>query len=178
MKNIGNVPGERLAGIMADIFHKVQHGGITVDELALFAQRKNPFEFERNEHGHIVLSLTGLDLTGEQEIARHRAWQKAKMNDGVKSCLLSQNDDGYDKNHHLAAIRASFARFVMMVSGGSLRLGVILTTTGAVLVRWLSSFPQVEFGHRSFALALGSLALGSAFARGFFFAHTKRACLL
>ena len=43
MKNIGNVPGERLAGIMADIFHKIQHGSITVDELALVAQRKNPF---------------------------------------------------------------------------------------------------------------------------------------
>lgn len=103
MKNTGNVPGERLAELMAGIFHKIQHGRITVDELELFAQRKNPFafEFERNEHGHIVLTITGLALTGAEEIERHLASPDGKMTGLAKSCLLSQNDEDYDRNHRL-----------------------------------------------------------------------------
>ncbi|OGG58963.1 hypothetical protein A3C89_03700 [Candidatus Kaiserbacteria bacterium RIFCSPHIGHO2_02_FULL_50_50] len=58
-------------------------------------------EFERNEHGHVVLTLTGLNLTGEQEIARHLASPDAKMCDWAMSCLLSKNSDGYDAKHRL-----------------------------------------------------------------------------
>ena len=43
MKTIGNLPGERLAGLWADLAHKVQKGKISLDEIALFNQRKNPF---------------------------------------------------------------------------------------------------------------------------------------
>lgn len=35
---------ERLAGLSADFFHKLLTGNITLDEFALFMQRKNPFE--------------------------------------------------------------------------------------------------------------------------------------
>lgn len=102
MVTIGTLPGERLAGLSADIFHKVQKGIITLDELALFAQRKNPFAFERNEHGHIVLTITGLDLTGEQEVERLIA-AGFRVGDWAKSCLISTKADSYDKKHRLVA---------------------------------------------------------------------------
>lgn len=44
MANAVTLPGERLAGLSADLFHKLQSGNLTLDELALFNQRKNPFE--------------------------------------------------------------------------------------------------------------------------------------
>jgi len=102
MVNIGTLPDERMAGLSADLFHKLQSGALTLDELALFCKRRNPFGFERNEHGHVVLTITGLDLTGAQEIKRLDA---AKYNLGMyfKQCLLSTAADSYDKNHRLVA---------------------------------------------------------------------------
>lgn len=100
MGNIGTLPGKRLAGLSADLFHKLQSGNLTEDELALFLQRKNPFAFERNEHGHIVFNIIGIDLTGEQEIERLFA-VGFRISDWAKSCLLSRAADGYDKNHRL-----------------------------------------------------------------------------
>lgn len=44
MANAVILPGERLAGLSADLFHKVQKGNITLDELDHFLKRKNPFE--------------------------------------------------------------------------------------------------------------------------------------
>ena len=102
MSIIGTLPGDRLAGLLADTCHKIQHGGLTLDELALFNQCKNPFEFERNEHGHIVFTVTGLDLIGEQEVERLTA-AGFRVSDCAKSCLLSIKKDGYDKNHRLVA---------------------------------------------------------------------------
>src|SRR5438552_3599490 len=49
MKNIGTLPGERLAGLSADLFHKVQKGKITLDELDRFLKRENPFEATSQE---------------------------------------------------------------------------------------------------------------------------------
>lgn len=43
MANAVTLPGERLAGLSADLFHKLQSGNLTLDELALFNQRKNSF---------------------------------------------------------------------------------------------------------------------------------------
>ena len=46
MKNmIGSVPAEdlRLAGMLEDVMHKLRKGGLTLDELDSFRQRKNPF---------------------------------------------------------------------------------------------------------------------------------------
>lgn len=102
MNTIGTLPGKRLAGLSADLFHKLQSGSLTEDELALFVQRKNPFAFERNEHGHIVLTVTGLDLTGEQEVERLIA-AGFRVSDWAKSCLTSTKADGYDKKHRLVA---------------------------------------------------------------------------
>jgi hypothetical protein len=63
-------------------------------------EHRNPFDFERNEHGHVVLTFTGLDLTGVVEVERlTNAGYRA--NDWAKSCFLSTRDDSYDKHHRL-----------------------------------------------------------------------------
>lgn len=108
MGNIGTLPGERLAGLSADLFHKLQAGSLTLDELALFTQRKNPFaleQFERNEHGHIIVTITGLDLTGAQEIERLEA-AKYRIGDYARQMLTSTKPDGYDAKHLLVAGQA------------------------------------------------------------------------
>lgn len=61
-----------------------------------------PSQFERNEHGHIVLTFDALDLTGKQEVERLTA-AGFRLTDWAKSCLLSKKKDGYDKNHRLVA---------------------------------------------------------------------------
>lgn len=104
MANIGTLPGDRLAGLSADLFHKLQKGVITLEEFALFNQRKNPFTFERNEHGHVVLTFTGLDLTGAAEIERLEA-ANFRVGNYAKSCFISTKDDSYDKHHHLVGGR-------------------------------------------------------------------------
>ncbi|MBX4206523.1 hypothetical protein KW784_01930 [Candidatus Parcubacteria bacterium] len=60
--------------------------------------------FERNEHGHVVLTFAGLDLAGAAEVDR---LQKAgfRVSDWAKSCLLSTKKDGYDKHHRLESGR-------------------------------------------------------------------------
>ncbi len=40
---VGDVPGN-LLGMLADLLHKIQHGIITVQELARFLKRENPFK--------------------------------------------------------------------------------------------------------------------------------------
>jgi hypothetical protein len=58
--------------------------------------------FERNEHGHVVVTITGLDLTGKQEVERLEA-AGYRVSDYAKSCFRSTAKDGYDKNHRLVA---------------------------------------------------------------------------
>jgi len=100
MATIGNLPGERLAGLTADLFHKIQHGKLSLDELALFTQRKNPFVWERNQNGHVVLTITGLDLTGAAEVDRLKE-QKYNVGNLATSCFKSTKADSYDQNHRL-----------------------------------------------------------------------------
>jgi hypothetical protein len=59
---------------------------------------------QRNEHGHLIVKVTGLDLTGTQEIARLEA-AGYRLGNYAKSCLQSTAADGYDKNHRLVAGR-------------------------------------------------------------------------
>ncbi|MEK7566909.1 MAG: hypothetical protein AAB527_02130 [Patescibacteria group bacterium] len=56
--------------------------------------------FERNEHGHITLSITGLALTGAEEVDRLTT-AGFRVSKWAKSCLTSTRADGYDKNHRL-----------------------------------------------------------------------------
>jgi len=104
MVNIGTLPGERLAGLSADLFHKLQKGIITLDQLTMFNQLKNPFAIERNEQGHVVLTFTGLNLTGAAEIERLEA-ASYRVSNYAKPCMLSSKEDGYDKHHRLEAGR-------------------------------------------------------------------------
>ena len=91
------------ASQLKELFRQIDDQSLGHAEMQAFIEHRNPFAFERNEHGHIVLTITGLDLTGEQEIARHLASPNAKITDWAKSCLLSKNDDSYDKNNRLVA---------------------------------------------------------------------------
>ena len=104
MVNIGTLPGERLAGLSADLFHKLQKGIITLDQLAMFNQLKNPFAIERNEQGHVVLTFTGLNLMGAAEIERLEA-ASYRVSNYAKPCMLSSKEDSYDKHHRLEADR-------------------------------------------------------------------------
>lgn len=60
------------------------------------------FAFDRNEHGHIILTIAGLDLTGKQEVERLLA-AGYRMSDYAKQCLTSTAADSYDANHRLKA---------------------------------------------------------------------------
>ncbi len=68
----------------------------------LYLERRNPFAFERNEHGHVVVTFVGLELTGAEEVARLSA-AKYDVRPYAKSCLLSTRDDSYDRHHRLVA---------------------------------------------------------------------------
>ena len=58
--------------------------------------------FERNEHGHVVITITGLDLAGAAEIKRLEDAGYC-VGDYAKSCFTSTEADDYDKNHRLVA---------------------------------------------------------------------------
>jgi len=65
-----------------------------------YLEKRDPFAFERNEHGHVILTFTGLDLTGVAEVK----WLEAgdyRVGDYAKSCFLSTRDDSYDLHHRL-----------------------------------------------------------------------------
>jgi hypothetical protein len=99
------IPSECLASLAADLFYKVQKGLITLDELARFVQRQNPFSpstWELNEHGHIVLNIRGLDLTGAQELVRLRE-NGYHFDECNTLCFRGKGKDSYDRCHRLIA---------------------------------------------------------------------------
>ena len=92
---------ELLARIASDLAHDNSNGDYW--HAHYNSVRKEGFpapQFERNEHGHIVLTFDGLDLTGEQEIERLNE-AGFRVSDWAKSCLTSKKKDGYDKCHRL-----------------------------------------------------------------------------
>ncbi|RNJ51394.1 hypothetical protein [Methylocystis hirsuta] len=64
----------------------------------------SPGQPQKNEHGHLIVKVTGLDLTGAQEVERLRA-AGYRIGDYARSCLLSSAPDSYDANHRLVAGR-------------------------------------------------------------------------
>jgi hypothetical protein len=58
--------------------------------------------FARNEYGHVIITITGLNLTGADEIKRLEE-AGYRVGDYAKSCFASTETDDYDKNHHLVA---------------------------------------------------------------------------
>lgn len=102
MANAVNLPGDRLAGLLQDQLAKLRAGNLSIDQLDAFVQHKNPFAFERNEHGHVVITFAGLDLTGAEEISQFET-AGYRVSRYAKSCFMSMANDSYDKNHRLVA---------------------------------------------------------------------------
>ncbi len=76
--------------------------GLKVDGISLTISALPSPIFERNEHGHIVVEIEGLDLTGEQEVKRLEDG-KYRVGNYAKSCFTSTKPDGYDTKHRLVA---------------------------------------------------------------------------
>ena len=58
-------------------------------------------QIERNEFGHTMLRVVGLNLTGKEEAKRlHEAGYD--VDDRAWACLTNQRSDGYDGRHRLA----------------------------------------------------------------------------
>ncbi len=93
--------------------------------------------FERNEHGHVVITFAGLDLTGAQEIERLEA-KGFRLDSYAKSCFLSTAADSYDNKHRLVAEQ-------------QYRVALV---------------PSAEIEHHYNRIARGFLALGIKYAYG------------
>lgn len=61
-------PGARLAGLFADLGHKLQKGVVTEDQLALFLKKQNPFQEVRTEQANFL--TVPADLAFADRIAR------------------------------------------------------------------------------------------------------------
>ena len=99
------VPQERLdtlAKIASAMAADSPEGGAWHERLKKLLEKGVSVSFEHNEHGHIVFEITGLDLTGAQEVER---LAKYRIGDYAKSCLTSTRSDGYDAKHRLVAGR-------------------------------------------------------------------------
>lgn len=72
-------------------------GDFTINEFDLVEPR-DPSVFEKNEHGHDVFTIAGLNLTGEQEIERLEA-ADYRFLPGAEPCF---RDKEYDPFHRLA----------------------------------------------------------------------------
>ncbi len=104
---LGRLPLSVLRGLKDDLDNLLAgtDGESVLAEFKKFVKRQpcwGPALFERNEHGHIIVTVRGLDLTGAQEIERLEAAGYI-LSDYAKSCLLSNKKDSYDKNHRLIA---------------------------------------------------------------------------
>ena len=55
---------------------------------------------ERNKHGHITFTITGIDLAGEKEIERLLT-AGSLVDDWARECMSSQRNGGYDQSHRL-----------------------------------------------------------------------------
>lgn len=97
---------ELLARIASDLAHDNLRGEEWFTHYdRLRAEGLPPPRFERNEHGHIIISITGLALTGKQEIERLEG-AKFRISNFANSCLTSKKKDGYDECHRLEDGRA------------------------------------------------------------------------
>ncbi|MFT5037064.1 MAG: hypothetical protein ACI9VM_000638 [Candidatus Azotimanducaceae bacterium] len=92
---------ELLARIASDLANDNAHGD---DWFAHYDRVRNEGppapQFERNKHGHILFTITGLSLAGQQDIERLTD-AGFRISDLAKSCLTSTKQDGYDKCHRL-----------------------------------------------------------------------------
>lgn len=88
------------ASQLKDFFRQIADGSLNGYHIQAILDHRNPFALEYNQHGHVVLTFTGLDLTGAAEIERLHA-AGYRVNDYARSCLTSTKEDGYDSRHRL-----------------------------------------------------------------------------
>jgi len=96
---------ERLWKLQTQINKLVLDGKRDPDAISQMLQEvlegtQGQFKLERNEYGHVVLFITGRDLTGAEEIARLEA-AGFYVDDNAKSCFLSTGEDSYDESQRL-----------------------------------------------------------------------------
>ena len=87
---------------LKDFFRQIEDGSLGHYQIQAMLEHRNPFAFERNEHGHVIIAFTGLDLTGAQEVER-LASGGYRAGGYAKSCFTSTAKDSYDANHRLVA---------------------------------------------------------------------------
>lgn len=108
----------RSIGIMAKFGNAFAKAGGSLDDLNRIAdsrallrqivglvhpeQSVQPVAIEHNQHGHIILDIVGLDLSGAMEVERLTA-AGYRISDYAKSCLTSTRSDSYDAKHRLTA---------------------------------------------------------------------------
>ena len=80
----------------------------------------------KNEHGHYTFDITGLDLSGADEVARLQGGNY-KVSDYAKSCFTSTKKDGYDAKHRLVAEQKYR---VVLVFGNEIKRDAERTTKG------------------------------------------------
>ena len=76
-----------------EAFVRLLRGELTVSDVVTF---------DRNEHGHVVITFIGTDITGAQEIELLRS-EGYRVGDYAKQCLTSTKPDSYDAKHRLVA---------------------------------------------------------------------------
>ena len=92
------------ASQLKDFFRQIEDGSVNWPIMQAILEHRNPFAFERNEHGHVVLTFVGLDLTGAEEVERLKV-TGYRVGEHAESCLVSTRDDSYDLHHRLKAGR-------------------------------------------------------------------------
>ena len=88
------------ASQLKDLFRQIEDRSIDGNIMQAILEHRNPFAFGRNEHGHVVLTFTGLDLMGAAEIERLEV-EDYRVGDYAKSCFLSTKEDSYNQHHRL-----------------------------------------------------------------------------
>ena len=93
------------ASQLKDFFRQIEDGSLGHSHIQAMLEHRNPFTFERNEHGHVIVTFIGLDLTGAEEVERLEG-AGYDVGNYAKSCFTSTADDSYDANHRLVAGQA------------------------------------------------------------------------
>ncbi|MEI9966082.1 MAG: hypothetical protein WDN67_00120 [Candidatus Moraniibacteriota bacterium] len=106
MANHAQLTARDISGPYMQLLTNLQgdDGPEVLEALKRFNRKENPWPltsfFHRNRNGHWVIEMTGLDLTGAQEIERLEA-QGILVDYLAKQMLLSNASDSYDGNHRL-----------------------------------------------------------------------------
>lgn len=117
--------------------HYWEMNGKSLTEVLRSALTAPYFFPERNRHGHIVLTITGHDISGSKEVKR----VDSLVSDLARSCFVSKRADGYDKVHHLVSGKQYK---VVLVSVQEIGFGVGVHSINALGVRGIEKYGYKE----------------------------------